>query len=138
MQKKVIEELRQSKQNIMLRLEEIEEALDELMDSKNEESLVAYQDLVNSKTHLEQALGQVESRIQQAVRSTSKSKQVTVEVEGLRKSFSIADPKFANPRAGAISSKSPMARALDGRKEGETFNFSTPTGLKTCKLISII
>ena len=54
---------------------------------------------------------------------------VTVEVAGGReKTYKIVGPTEADLKAGKLSSESPVAQALMGRKEGDAVKVNTPRG----------
>ncbi len=53
---------------------------------------------------------------------------ITVVVNGKEKEYEIAGESEANPLAGKISSESPLARALLGRKKGDTAEVNAPAG----------
>ncbi|HEV2129413.1 MAG TPA: transcription elongation factor GreA [Thermomicrobiales bacterium] len=53
---------------------------------------------------------------------------VAVDMEGEEEVFTIVGAAEARPSAGFISNASPIGKALDGRRAGETVSVSTPGG----------
>ncbi len=51
--------------------------------------------------------------------------------------YEIVGSQEANPRAGRISDDSPVGRALQGHKEGETVKVVAPAGEFTLKIVSV-
>ena len=52
-------------------------------------------------------------------------------------SYTIVGAEESNISLGKISTKSPLGLAILGKKKGETFTFTTPSGSITYKIISI-
>src|SRR5687767_5347769 len=59
------------------------------------------------------------------------------EREGAVEQYVIVAPKDANPRTGRIASDSPLARALLGRRQGESVVIVAPQGSYTVKIETI-
>ena len=53
---------------------------------------------------------------------------VVVEMDGEEETFTIVGAAEARPSAGYISNASPIGKALDGRKAGDTVSAQTPGG----------
>ncbi len=64
---------------------------------------------------------------------------VTIEDQaaGLEFTYTLVGPSEANPDKGLLSVKSPLANAVLGRKQGETFEAQLPRGPRTYKLIKL-
>lgn len=64
---------------------------------------------------------------------------VTVQKEGdkEKKAFTIVGTEEADSSVGKISVKSPLGSAVLGKKKGEKFSFSTPSGTMTYKVADI-
>lgn len=62
---------------------------------------------------------------------------VEVEVEGDKETLIIAGQTESDPINGKISSDSPVARALIGKKKGEAVDITTPNGKVKYKIISV-
>ena len=63
--------------------------------------------------------------------------QVTVEKEELSMEFTIVEELEANPKAGKISTSSPIGSALLGKKVGEIIEIETPEGKTIFKILKI-
>jgi transcription elongation factor GreA len=63
---------------------------------------------------------------------------VTVEKQGDKtpKKYKIVGSEEANMAEGKLSNRSPLGVAILGKKVGETFTFTSPTGKMTYKIIS--
>lgn len=62
---------------------------------------------------------------------------VVVEADGKKEQYVIVGSAEAAPEAGKISNESPVGRALQGHKAGETVKMSVPAGTIEMKIISI-
>jgi transcription elongation factor GreA len=62
---------------------------------------------------------------------------VTVEKDGKKFEYSIVGSEEADVIANKISMKSPFGQAILGKKKGDTFSFTAPSGELTYKIISI-
>ncbi len=62
---------------------------------------------------------------------------VTVEVDGRKEQYVIVGSAEAAPEHGKISNESPVGRALQGHRAGETVKMSVPAGAIEMKIISI-
>jgi transcription elongation factor GreA len=100
-----------------------------------------YEDAKNQQAFLEGRISEIERILEQASvideASARKSKEVQVgstvtvkPVKGSAKSrkFQLVGPTEADPTEGRISHKSPMGRALLGKKRGEKVTIKAPAG----------
>lgn len=62
---------------------------------------------------------------------------VTIEVDGRKEQYVIVGSAEAAPEDGKISNESPVGRALQGHRAGETVKMSVPAGAIEMKIISI-
>ena len=62
---------------------------------------------------------------------------VVVEVDGRKEQYVIVGSAEAAPENGKISNESPVGRALQGHRAGETVKMSVPAGAIEMKIISI-
>jgi transcription elongation factor GreA len=58
-------------------------------------------------------------------------------VSGREQTFRIVSPHEAKPGAGTLSVQSPIARALVGRRVGETVEVQTPTGPRKLEILAV-
>lgn len=95
-----------------------------------------YQEAREDQTRLEQRINQLEETLRQTVliKKTSGSatvrigSRVKVKKNGDTAKFSIVGSHEARPAEGLISNESPLARALLGKKVGDTAEVHTPKG----------
>ncbi len=95
-----------------------------------------YQEAREDQTRLEQRIGQLEEMLRQTVliKKTSGSatvrigSRVKVKKNGDTLEFSIVGSHESRPAEGLISNESPLARALLGKKIGDTAEVQTPKG----------
>src|SRR4029077_16645235 len=62
---------------------------------------------------------------------------VTVEADGRKEKYTIVGSAEASPLEGKISNESPVGRALQGHKAGETVKMSVPWGMIEMKILTI-
>jgi transcription elongation factor GreA len=62
---------------------------------------------------------------------------VTVEADGLKEKYTIVGSAEASPQEGKISNESPVGRALQGRRAGETVKVSVPAGTMEMKILAV-
>jgi transcription elongation factor GreA len=62
---------------------------------------------------------------------------VEVEKDGKKVSYTIVGTEEADALNGKISIRSPFGQAVLGKKKGDSFTFSAPTGEVLCKVISV-
>ena len=60
-----------------------------------------------------------------------------VDEEGVQQTFELVPPLEADVKAGKLSSESPVARALAGRRSGEVVSIRTPGGERRLRIISV-
>lgn len=53
---------------------------------------------------------------------------VTIEIDDEKKTFLLIDSPSGSPEQSLLSTQSPIGKALIGKKEGQSFTISTPTG----------
>jgi len=63
---------------------------------------------------------------------------VVVEKDGEETTYQIVSPTETKPSEGKISYISPLGKAMLDKKEGESFEFETPSKKFKCKIIKII
>ncbi|MBN2100840.1 GreA/GreB family elongation factor [Candidatus Dojkabacteria bacterium] len=63
--------------------------------------------------------------------------EVTIDVDGKKRDFTVVSPVESDPEEGRLPEDSPLGSALMGRKIGEEFSIDTPTGKKKVKVESI-
>ena len=99
----------------------------------------------NDQAFLEGRIMTLEQMIKNAQLIDEKSKHdivevgshVVVEADGKKEQYVIVGSAEAAPEAGKISNESPVGRALQGHKAGETVKMSVPAGTVEMKIISI-
>lgn len=62
---------------------------------------------------------------------------VTIESDGRKEQYIIVGSAEASPAEGKISNESPVGRALQGHRAGETVRMSVPAGTIEMKIVSI-
>ncbi len=62
---------------------------------------------------------------------------VTVESDGRKEKYTIGGSAEASPQEGKISNESPVGRALQGRRAGETVKISVPAGMMEMKILAV-
>ena len=62
---------------------------------------------------------------------------VTVEADGRKEQYIIVGSAEASPAEGKISNESPVGRALQGHRAGETVRMSVPAGTIEMKIVAI-
>ena len=62
---------------------------------------------------------------------------ITVEADGRKEQYLIVGSAEASPADGKISNESPVGRALQGHKAGETVKMSVPSGMIEMKILTI-
>jgi transcription elongation factor GreA len=99
----------------------------------------------NDQAFLEGRIMTLEQMIKNAQLIDEKSKHdivevgshITVEAEGRKEQYVIVGSAEAEPAEGKISNESPVGRALQGHKVGETVKMSVPAGLVEMKILAI-
>lgn len=78
---------------------------------------------------IEQILGTVDVRVPETGAGIGFGSRVEVRrADGTRRSYELVGPDEADPRRGRISVASPVARALAGKREGETASLARSGG----------
>jgi len=62
---------------------------------------------------------------------------VTVESNGVTKTFTVVSFNEADPLVGKISNESPLGIAINGKKAGDSVCFSTPRGESCYKILKV-
>jgi transcription elongation factor GreA len=110
--------------------------------SENQE----YQEARDSQAVLEDRINRLEQILKSAsivsahdTSVVSVGSKVTVERGGdrSRKEYTIVGSEEADAALGKISMRSPLGVAIMGKKKGESFSFTTPSGEMTYKIIEI-
>jgi transcription elongation factor GreA len=63
---------------------------------------------------------------------------VTVDKSGTTREFQIVGAQEADPVAGKISNESPMGMAFLGKQSGDSVEVTTPAGVQTYTIISVV
>lgn len=85
------------------------------------------QELTDKKEILIQQLEELQASII-VEESQSLEKTYTIEISGRKRELTIVMPTEADPSNGFISMDSPLAKALEGKKAGESVKVPTPDG----------
>lgn len=106
-----------------------------------------YHDAKNDQAHLETKILRIREQLLNAdVREVQTSTDTVgfgskVDVEdaksGKELTYTLVSPSEAAPAEGKISMDSPVGRALQGAKVGQTVKLETPRGVKELKIVSI-
>jgi transcription elongation factor GreA len=106
-----------------------------------------YHDAKNDQAHLETKILRIREALLNAdVREVVTSTDVVgfgskVEVEdtksGKTLSYTLVSPSEAVPAEGKLSMDSPVGKALEGAKVGQTVKLTTPRGAKELKIVAI-
>ena len=99
----------------------------------------------NDQAFLEGRIMTLEQMIKNAQLIDEKSKHdivevgshITVEADGRKEQYLIVGSAEASPAEGKISNESPVGRALQGHKAGETVKMSVPSGMIEMKILAI-
>lgn len=108
-----------------------------------------YEDAKNQQAFLEGRIAEIERTLDRAsiIDEESAHKSKTVQVgsnvtlkagkDGKSHKYQVVGPTEANPSEGRISHKSPVGRAIMGKKRGETVKIVTPRGESEFTVTSI-
>jgi transcription elongation factor GreA len=105
-----------------------------------------YHDAKNSQAHLETKIKRLREQLLAAeVREAPAPTDVVgfgsrVEVDddaGRRRTYTLVSETEAEPAAGKVSILSPIGKALDGAKPGDTVTVPTPRGRRTLTVVAI-
>lgn len=105
-----------------------------------------YHDAKNDQAHLETKIARLRERIAAAVvvqepagggRVSFGSTVVVCDAGGAQQTWRIVSSHDADPRAGRISSESPLASALMGRAAGDQVSVTLPRGTRALTVVSV-
>lgn len=108
----------------------------------------AYDAARQDQAMIEKRISDLENTLRNAVVITRDSSQIAsdaitlgskveVDIEGDEENFTIVGAAEARPSQGFISNASPIGKALEGRRKGETVQAETPGGLIDIKIKSV-
>jgi transcription elongation factor GreA len=94
---------------------------------------------------VEERIMDLEEILKNAVLVTGKHKtdmvnvgvEVTVKRGKDTKTYKIVGSEEADINEGKISNKSPLGEAMMGKKKGDTFSYTTPSGTMQCEILEI-
>jgi len=75
--------------------------------------------------------------LEQMIKNAEVGSHVTVEAEGRKEKYTIVGSAEASPQEGKISNESPVGRALQGHRAGETVKVSIPAGTMEMKILAV-
>jgi len=135
----------QSNMIIIKKIEDLKNELNELSSQIEKERLEAseenpsLQELLDKKEILLSELESLENPDENIAGNNSEliDKVYKVIHNGETKTLKIVIPAEANPSEGLISSQSPLAQALSGKKAGDTVEVQTPIGVTLYKVKSL-
>lgn len=137
--KKELEELKTTKRTEIAKQLEYAKSLGDL--SENAE----YHEARNAQAVLEDRIIHLEHLLKSAsivnghdTNAVSVGTVITLKKDdGTKKVFTIVGSEESDAASGKISMKSPLGVAAMGKKKGESFSFSTPSGTMTYKVVDI-
>jgi|SRR6185312_9801401 len=138
--KKELEYLKHEKRTEIAQALEYAKSLGDL--SENAE----YHEARNAQAVAEDRINHLEAVLKSAqivsghnVDKVAVGSEITIQKEGehAKKTISIVGSEESNASEGKISLRSPLGSAALGKKKGEHFSFSTPSGTMTYKVIEI-
>jgi transcription elongation factor GreA len=105
----------------------------------------AYQQAKEDQAFLEGRIAELEAILNDAVLIEKKQNneivdigsRVTLLLGNQEQTFEVVEPEEANPIERKISSKSPLGKAIFGKKVGEEVVAETPNGKIKCKILKI-
>lgn len=105
-----------------------------------------YEDAKNEQSFTEGKIKELENLIKKARVQTVKKDnseinigdKVVVRCDGEKTSYEIVGPTESDPANGKISSDSPIAGSLIGRKKGEKITVPIPDGTMKCEILDIM
>lgn len=127
---------------------EIAELIREAQELGPDQLDAQYEDAKNQQAFLEGRIAEIERTLEQAsiIDEASAHKSKTVQVgsnvtvkgkDGKSHKYQLVGPTEADPSQGRISHKSPIGRALLGKKRGDVVKVQTPRGETQLTLTSI-
>jgi len=106
-----------------------------------------YHEAKRAQGHLETRIARLDAQLRSAVVhdapdhadvvSFGSRVRVRDEVSGRETDYTVVGPTESNVGSGALSSSSPVARALLGAREGETVSVEAPSGARRLTVLSI-
>lgn len=105
-----------------------------------------YHEARDAQAALEDRIARLEKMLKNATivsshntNTVSLGSMVTVHKEGEKEkqTFTIVGSEEANTKEGKISLRSPFGASALGKKKGDTFSFTTPSGTMTYKIVEI-
>lgn len=107
----------------------------------SEEDSAIRQELLDKKEILEQKIVELKNSLIALNNDENQldghEKSYKIEISGITRVLEIVLPNEADPSQGKISVDSPLAKALLGRKKGETVEVQTPAGTQNYKITSV-
>jgi len=105
--------------------------------SENAEYHAAREDMAWAQSRIKE-LGHILDNAQIITKSGGKhvdlGSQITVEVNGKEKTYTIVGAQEADPLEGRISNESPLGEAFIGKKKGDKVDVQVPAGTQTYKI----
>jgi transcription elongation factor GreA len=106
-----------------------------------------YHEAKRAQGHLETRIARLDAHLRSAVVHDAPDRadvvsfgsrvRVRDEAHGRETDYTIVGPTESNAGSGALSSSSPVARALLGAREGETVSVEAPSGARRLTVLSI-
>lgn len=105
-----------------------------------------YDDAKNEQSFIESKIAELENMIKTAKVHTEKKdtseinigSRVVIKCDGEETSYEIVGPNESDPASGKISSGSPIAESLIGRRKGEKVTVPIPDGTMECEILEIM
>jgi transcription elongation factor GreA len=124
---------------------EVAEALDYARGLGDLSENAEYHEARNQQSDIEERIAKLENVLKNSVVVEDKhvdhamiGSTVTVEKnDGTKRTFMIVGSAESNMNAGKISNRSPIGAAVLGKKKGESFSFTSPSGKMEYKVIEV-
>lgn len=124
---------------------EVAEALDYARGLGDLSENAEYHEARNQQSDIEERIAKLENILKNSVVVEDKhvdhamiGSTVTVEKkDGTKRTFMIVGSAESNMNAGKISNRSPIGAAVLGKKKGESFSFTSPSGKMEYKVIEV-
>jgi transcription elongation factor GreA len=105
-----------------------------------------YEDAKNEQSFIESKIAELENLIKTAKIHKDKGNtseigignKIVVKCDGEKTNYEIVGPNESDPASGKISSDSPIAESLIGRKKGEKVIVPIPDGTMECEILEIM
>lgn len=126
--------LEETKKKILKKIESLklqfQEISTEIEKERMEENSSITHDLFDKREFVEQQIAELANSFTDQSKEMGEElgKEYQVEVNGAKRVITIVHQTEANPSAGKISAKSPLAQALMGHKPGDNVEVVTPAG----------